>query len=357
MTKSLSEKINKLPKTPGVYFFKNKKQEIIYIGKAKNIRSRVKGHFINFKANQKNDGERTTIIPYRKIIDVDFIPTRSEKNALILESGLVKKHQPKYNIELKDDKNFIHIGFSNDTYPKIFTTRQPKKIKAQYIGPFVAGFETKKFLEIVRKLFPYRTCNNSVDKPCLYFHLGLCSAHKEKSKDYQKVVNGLKAMINIYNGRGSHIECYDISNTSGKLSVGSMITFKNNRPEKSLYRKFKIKTVSGSNDPASLKEIIDRRLSHKEWRYPDLIVVDGGRGQLSKLKNVPIPIIGIAKRAIGKRTKSSGTLFSPYGYGTVKIYQLPQTVRDTILKARDEAHRFAIKYHRNRRIKNYGLNR
>jgi excinuclease UvrABC nuclease subunit len=349
MTKKLRQTIKNLPTAPGVYFFKDKNEQIIYIGKAINIKKRVQSHFSS--QARKDRGWKNTIIDYSKIKDIDFIPTKTEKDALILESQLVKKHQPYYNLALKDDKNFLYIGFTNERYPKVFTTRQPKKIRAEYLGPFIAGHETKEFLTILRKFFPYRTCNNPPEKPCLYYHLGQCAAHKEKVVYYKYIVEGLKTFIKIYDGKGAHIECYDISNTSGSLSVGSMITFINNRPNKSLYRKFRIKTVSGSNDPESLREVLARRLNHPEWKLPGLVIVDGGRPQLSKIKGLPIPIIGIAKRASAKRTRISGTLYSPYSYGILKISQLPEIVSDTILRARDEAHRFAIKYHRARRIK------
>ncbi len=377
MNKAILSQIKNLPQTPGVYFFLDKNGQIIYIGKAINIKKRIQSHFSS--QAKKERGWRNTIIDYSKIKTIDLIPTKTEKDALILESQLVKKHQPYYNLALKDDKNFLYIGLTKETYPRVFTTRQPNKYNgltrietriaadnninvnpnnnprksASFVGPFVAGYETKEFLTTLRKLFPYKTCKNPVGKPCLYYHLGQCWAHLEKAKDYYKVVNGLKSLINIYNGKGAHIECYDISNTQGSLSVGSMVTFINNRANKSLYRKFKIKTVAGADDPRSLAEIIGRRMTHKEWKYPDLIIVDGGRAQLSKLKNFPIAIIGISKTDTVKRMKTSGTLYSPYGYGTVKLSKLPRIVSETILRARDEAHRFAITYHRLRRSRIY----
>ena len=409
MTKELKNTIKKLPQTPGVYFFKDKNEQIIYIGKAINIKKRIQSHFSS--QAKKERGWRNTIIDYSKIRTIDFIPTKTEKDALILESQLVKKHQPYYNLALKDDKNFLYIGFTKETYPRVFTTRQPNKYRRQtrkitqtdaeiiqrksasnpresadFIGPFIAGFETKEFLTNLRKLFPYRTCGarltgraksaealakadkNLIEHPCLYYHLGLCNAHLEKADQYHLVVAGLKALIKIYLADWSYnrsksesnpgsselrVECYDISNTQGSLSVGSMVTFINNRANKSLYRKFKIKTIAGADDPKSLAEIIGRRLTHKEWKYPDLIIVDGGRAQLSKLKNFPIAIISISKTDTAKRMKTSGTLYSPYSYSTVKLSRLPQIVSETILRTRDEAHRFAITYHRLRRSRIY----
>ncbi len=344
MTKTLAAQIKKLPQTPGVYFFKDRAQNVIYIGKAKNVKKRVESHFAR-------GGSSFNF--YSRVRSVDCVQTRSEKEALILESALVKKLQPKYNIELKDDKNFFFVAISHDTVPRIYLTHQPHKEKsrAECIGPFVSGKELKKFMRDIRKIFPYKTCNNRPEKPCLYYHMGLCSGHGEKLPTYPLVIAGLETLLRIYNGNPNKIECYDISNTSGSLSVGSLAALVNNRPAKKWYRKFKIKTVRGSNDPASLKEILSRRMNHPEWSYPDIAIVDGGKGQLSRLKDFPIPLIGITKRENAKRTKTLGSLVSPYGAGTVLMSALPAPVRDTILRARDEAHRFAISYHRHRRIK------
>jgi excinuclease UvrABC nuclease subunit len=363
MTKDIKKIIKNLPQSPGVYIFKDKNQKIIYIGKAVNIKKRVQSHFSS--QAKKERGKGGTIIDYTKVKSIDFIPTPTEKDAIILESKLIKRNQPIYNVESKDDKNFLYIGFTSEKYPKVFLTRQPNKYKNQtqnnknnqkqtptFIGPFILAKETKDFLNQIRKLFPYRTCNNPPEKPCLYYHMNLCWAHLKKAKYYKKIIAGLKAIINIYNGKNSHIECYDISNTQGEFSVGSMITFINNKPQKKLYRKFKVKTVFGINDPKSLEEIINRRLLHKEWKYPDLIIVDGGKTQISRLKNIPIPVIGISKRYLKKRTKNYGVIHSPYESSGLNILLLPDLVCDTILAARNEAHRFAIKYHRERKVKN-----
>ncbi|MFA6495078.1 MAG: GIY-YIG nuclease family protein [Candidatus Paceibacterota bacterium] len=366
MTKTLAAQIKKLPQTPGVYFFKDRAQNVIYIGKAKNVRKRVESHFAR-------GGSSFNF--YAQVRSVDCVQTRGEKEALILESALVKKLQPKYNIELKDDKNFFFVAISHDTVPRVYLTHQPNQKRrltqeepqinadnqrlsasnprpsASFIGPFVSGKELKYFMADIRKIFPYKTCKNKPENPCLYYHLGLCAGHREKLSAYPLVIAGLETLLRIYNGNPNKIECYDISNTSGSLSVGSLAALVNNRPAKKWYRKFKIKTVRGSNDPASLKEVLGRRINHPEWPYPDMVIVDGGKGQLSRLKNFPLPLIGITKREDAKRTKTLGSLVSPYGAGTVLMSALPTPVRDTILRARDEAHRFAIAYHRHRRIK------
>jgi len=381
MTASLSKKIKSLPIEAGVYLFKDGKGRILYIGKAKNIRKRVASHFVRRSEIFLNF--------YPKIRNIETISTRSEKNALILERQLIQRYQPFYNLDLKDDKNFFFVEFTREKLPRVHVTHQPKNT-ADIAGPFVYGKEFKEYLRTLRRLFPYRTCGarlkssraksaealppkadpplaeakedkKLIDKPCLYYHLGLCWAHKEKAASYHLVTAGLKTFLSLYAGKKTRLEAFDVSNTGGFLSVGSMVLFKNGRPDKSMYRRFKIKTVKGSDDPASLKEILMRRLAHAEWPYPDLIVVDGGRTQLSALKNLPIPVIGLAKlgrpritstlkRGV-RRTKNTGVLWSPYGSGPVRLDMLPEFVKTTLLALRDEAHRFAITYHRRRRVK------
>lgn len=352
--KQIKELIASLPPKPGVYIFKNNREEILYIGKAKNIKKRVRGHFTKNDSSQQH-------VPYSRIAQIDFIPTRSEANALVLERQLVQRHQPKYNVELKDDKNFFFVAFSNDTLPKIFLTHQPQKY-SDTIGPFVYGKELKTYFKHLRVLFPYRTCRNKAENPCLYFHLGLCAAHGKQAESYPQIIEGLKTFLRLYAQKKTRIEAYDISNTQGSLSVGSMVSFKNARPDTSSYRKFKIRTVSGSNDVLSLREIITRRLAHTEWTYPDLIVLDGGKSQLSGFKNFALPVVALAKLGNARfslsslkrstsRSQTKGVLWTPYGISSLSLDVLPAHVKKALLLLRDEAHRFAIGYHRKRRIK------
>jgi len=352
VTKKLREQITSLPQKPGVYIFKDIHEKILYIGKAKNIKKRIQSHFL-----KKERGDQ--LIPYGRIKNIEYILTRSERNALILERQLVQKHQPKYNVELKDDKNFFFVSFSDDLFPKISLTHQPKTEK-NVIGPFVYGKEFKEYFKNLRRIFPYRTCKSKPEKPCLYYHMGLCNAHLAKTKSYPLVCEGLKIFLALYAGKPTTLEAYDISNTQGSLSVGSMVSFKNGRPNKTLYRMFKIKTVKGSNDALSLQEVIQRRLAHKEWELPNLIVIDGGKGQLSKIKNLPIPIIALAKlgnprlsvslKKSTKRAQTKGVLWSPYGTSSLSLDPLPKHVKNILLSLRNEAHRFAIAYHRKRRM-------
>jgi excinuclease ABC subunit C len=159
--------LNKLPKSSGVYCFTNKKEEVLYIGKASNLRKRVKDHFQNPTLKEEfflNETEK-----------IGYIKTDSEISALILEANLIKKYKPKFNIVWRDDKNYFFVGMTKEKYPQIFITHQPQKItNAEFVGPFVDGKAIKESLKILRKIFPFRSCKKIPKRPCLWYHLGYC---------------------------------------------------------------------------------------------------------------------------------------------------------------------------------------
>jgi len=347
MKEKIRQKIKKLPQSPGVYIFKNSLDKILYIGKAKNIKKRVASHFSAKKSWPENFLD--------KINEIDYIECENEKQATLLEAELIKKYQPKYNIEWKDDKNYFFIGITKEDFPRIFITHQTiknpnlAKQDAEYLGPFIKGKELKKFLAEVRKILPFRSCKNLPKKPCLYYSLKLCPApciHKRQKKKYQKIVESLKTIFEIYSGKSLRIEGYDISNISGTLATGSMVVFENSKEKKSEYRKFKIKKVKGQNDVGSLREVLLRRIKHKDWKKPNLIILDGGKGQLKAAKNIEIPVLALAKIK-----KHSGKLYSPFSKNSALLDKLPQDLKNLFLQVRDEAHRFAISYHKLRRKK------
>jgi len=165
-------KISQLPKSPGVYAFKNK--EILYIGKAANIRERVKNHF-------QQPAYRDNLF-INQVSKIGYIKTKSEIEALIFEANLIKKYQPKYNVVWRDDKNYFFVGMTNEDFPRIFLTHQPNPISNlqftiyNFAGPFVDGKALKQTLKILRKVFPYRSCKTLPNRPCLWYHLGRCPA-------------------------------------------------------------------------------------------------------------------------------------------------------------------------------------
>ena len=164
------ENLNKIPKVPGVYCFLNEK-EILYIGKAANLRERIKNHFQqpSFKDYLFLD----------KVEKIGYIKTGSEIEALILEANLIKKYQPKFNVIWRDDKNYFFVGITNEDFPRIFLSHQKKlknkeELKTTFIGPFVDGKALKQTLKILRKIFPFRSCKKLPKRPCLWYHLGYC---------------------------------------------------------------------------------------------------------------------------------------------------------------------------------------
>ena len=300
-------KNSQFPKSPGIYAFK-KNGEFLYIGKAANLRERVKQHpKLMSLAGQ-----------------LGYIKSTTDTEALLLEARLIKEYQPKYNIIWRDDKNYFFIGITKELFPRIFITHQTKnkgqkpRVKSSFIGPFVSGRKLKEKLKELRKIYPYRTCENLPEKPCLWYHINQCPAPcLFKSK---------------------RVEAYDISNIQGKNATGSMVTFVNGKPDKNLYRRFKIRLSNKPNDVAMIKQVLLRRFNHPEWGLPDLILIDGGKAQL----NAALSIIKIPAMALAKKRNE---LYMKNLEKPVLLKDLPREVFNVILQLRDEAHRFARKYH------------
>jgi excinuclease ABC subunit C len=384
-----------LPDSAGVYLFKDKTGQVIYVGKAASLKTRVSSYWRNgdVKAQSQVD----------EAVAVDFITTPTVIEALILEANLIKKYSPKYNIKGKDNKTFLYVAFPKADFPTPVLIREQDLTASWYpsvFGPFTSASSIRIALTILRGIFPWG-CDKLRSKPCFYYQIkrcpGVCAGLADKKK-YQKTIKNLimffegkkekviknleKEMVMLSKQENfedaailrdqinalnhikdvaliredypqekieQRIEGYDISNISGKMAVGSMVVFTNNEPDKNEYRKFKIKTVSGVNDTAMLAEVLERRFSHPEWKFPNLILIDGGTGQVNSAKkvlkklNIKIPVAGIAK---GPKRKNNILVCSA---SDRRIFQKNHRL---LLRVRDEAHRFAIKYHRSlRKIK------
>ncbi|MFA6027716.1 MAG: excinuclease ABC subunit UvrC [Patescibacteria group bacterium] len=407
----LAKKLKNLPKTPGVYIFKNKQRNILYVGKAKNLRSRVRSYF-----QKSRETTAWQIIMRRQINDLEIIKVESEDDALVLENELIKKFKPRFNIMLKDDKGYLYVEITAEDYPRVLLVRQPNfKNGSAFFGPYPSAKSLRLVHKLLHRVFPFRTCHKLPKKPCLEFYMNRCSApckNKISQKQYQNMIkktidffegknqaiykitekkmrtaahheqfekaalyrNQLQAIdrlkeiiktpedylkkyyeqkhLNIPQGLKQlaaglrlnnlkRVEIFDISNIQGKFAVGSMVVFTNGLPDKNNYRKFKIKTVFQSNDTAMMKEVIKRRLRHNEWGRPDLIMLDGGAGQLSAclslIKKANIPVIALAKR--------EEEIYQAEQKDTLRLK--PNTAGYFLLqRMRDEAHRFAITYYR-----------
>ncbi|MGC9603292.1 MAG: GIY-YIG nuclease family protein [Minisyncoccia bacterium] len=383
-----------LPDTPGVYIFRNGAGKILYIGKAGNLKRRVSSYFL-----RPHDYRIQKLVSEIKKIECKKTDTAIE--ALILEAELIKKHQPQYNIREKDDTSFLFVEIVNEMFPRVLLVRGKDKPKGKRYGPFTSSAQAREALKIIRRIFPFSTHETGklLRRPCFDYQLGLCpgtcignfsrTEYLKNIKNLElffegkkkKIIQNLKkemaaasrgmeyekadkfkrqlfalqhiqdvAFINepgIQNAKiGEHrIEGYDISNISGISAVGSMVVFKNGKPDKNEYRKFKIKTIFKSDDTGMLKEILVRRFRN-DWPKPELILIDGGRGQVNAAKEVlnklalRIPIVGLAK---GPERKKNELI------GKIPVF----TDLKTLIRIRDEAHRFAVSYHKMVRGRNF----
>ncbi|MCK5056492.1 MAG: excinuclease ABC subunit C [Candidatus Aminicenantes bacterium] len=503
-----------IPDSTGCYIFKDRAGKIIYIGKAKSLRKRVNSYFQK-KSNRLDTKTGHLVL---NIASVDFIVTINEVEALILESNLIKKHNPKYNINLKDGKHFAYISVTTGKFPRLSVVRN-KAGKGEFFGPFVSAAARDYILSVVNKTFQLRTCKKMPANPCLRFRIKLCRApcagkineaeytgkirrarlvlrgktkeliegmneemkkassdlNFEHALELRNQVEAVKTLqerqnmdrkkrydediinyfvkndrvylmfFNVYKGilenkqeyefdyrddffeeflvryyaenpipselivpepideallsflrtkgeKAVHvkvpekgekrqllelvkknieitffgdrlklkdlqrrlrmhevpavIECFDISHLSGTATVASLVQFRNGRPDKSNYRRFKIKTISGIDDTGSIREVVGRRysrLSREKAAMPGLVIIDGGQGQLNaalgelQKLNLKIPAISIAKR-----------FEEIYVPGLEKPLRLNRKSKalQLIRQIRDEAHRFAIAYNR-----------
>jgi excinuclease ABC subunit C len=553
--------LSTLPVKPGCYIMKNADGKVIYVGKAINLKNRVRSYF---HKDAGHDHKTRRLV--RDIVDLEWILVGSELEALILEMNLIKRHRPHYNIRMKDDKRYPYIKIHwGEDFPRVTVTRQMQEDGARYFGPYTSAWAVHQTLDVLRRIFPYLTCDRDITgrdaRACLYFDIKLCTApcigaidregYRQVISDLQDFLNGrsdpilvrlqhkmekasqdlqferaavlrdqLKALTNIMErqkvvfatdyvdsdviamardnneacvqvffirggkligreyfvlegtedtldkevmaefvkqfyteaafipgqvllpqeieeaqiiqqwlrGRsGGHkveivvphegqpqelvrmaaenasetlqslrtqwqsdthrqeqalaelqkafklaeppnrIECYDISNTQGTASVGSMVVFSQGVPDKKLYRRFNIETVSGPDDFASMEEVLTRRF--RRWQaaqdkgsepgtkpdasfslLPDVLIVDGGKGQLSRAVRVldkyglldRLTVVGLAKQ--------EEELFFPNRSRPLVLPRHSQGLY-LIQRIRDEAHRFAITAHRNRRSK------
>ncbi|HSH31109.1 MAG TPA: excinuclease ABC subunit UvrC [Candidatus Saccharimonadales bacterium] len=432
---TLSEKLASLPAEPGVYFFKDANRKIIYIGKAAVLKNRVSSYF---QASKHHDPK--TVLLVAEIADLDWITVASEVEALFLESEFIKRYKPKYNIDLKDEKQFIYIKITTaEPFPVISYVRRPLDDRSTYFGPFTSSDAVRRAMKMLRKVFPYVTHATWPARGCLQSHLGLCPGPEEgkiSSRDYKRNIRNLilylsgqkdkllkaiekdmqaaakkrdfetaayarnqlrdlqalgkkmifgdtesfdlsrdQALVGLADRLGlkgvpRRIEAYDISHISGTDNVASMIVFTDGVPNRDQYRRFKMR-LRGNDDFAHMREVMARRFGmgsgrQEDWPKPDLILIDGGRGQLAAAlgvldeRGIHIPAIGLAKREeeIIRRSGFVDRISPERAQNNANPnYELRSSNYETILlpksshvlqllqRVRDEAHRFAVTYH------------
>ena len=205
---SLEQKLKEIPVSAGVYLYKDSAGKIIYIGKAKRLRSRVRSYF------QARPFDRKTDALVRQIADVEFIVTDNEVEALILEATLTKKHKPRYNVNLKDDKSYPHLKLTvNEPFPKVVITRRIQKDGAVYFGPFLPASMARKTIDLINRTFQLRTCDIEIDgkapRPCLEYHIKRCLGPCVKGlctpAEYQEAVRDVRLLL-----EGRNTELADI---------------------------------------------------------------------------------------------------------------------------------------------------
>lgn len=548
----LRDRVREFPTQSGVYLMKSQVGKIIYVGKAKNIRSRVSSYF-----GERVDRTAKTKFLMSHAREIEYILTKTEVDAFLLEASLIKKHRPKYNIRLKDDKAYPYIQLTwQDKFPRLYVARRVKKDGSLYFGPYTSGLAVHGTIRLLNRTFKVRDCTDGVfrtrKRPCLTHQIGRCNApctglaspgeyrmdvegaldflrgkdeelveklsarmmeaaKEEKFEVAAKLRDSVRAIeailerqsvvsssdhrdhdavgyfgddrgtlietVHVRQGRvigtrahffpllnaddatedarewlvsflnqyyedniipdevlltvdiglemtklfetvlrsrasketvvrfptedygrslvemanqnaKAHfekyvtkseekkkgleeiqsklslpslplrIECYDISNFQGKESVASQVVFEDGVPNKDQYRRYKIKTVEGSNDYASMKEVLSRRFGHTEYEDPQLIVIDGGKGQLGVAVKVldeigrnDLPVVGLAKaRTQGEfddaEIRSTEERFFLPGRSNPVTFRPNSEAYHILVGIRDEAHRFAITYHR-----------
>ncbi|MBC3899107.1 excinuclease ABC subunit UvrC [Acetobacterium malicum] len=214
------EKLKDLPQNPGVYIMRNNNGEIIYVGKAINLRNRVRQYF--HSASQLTS---KTVVLVSHIETIETIVTDSEMEALILECNLIKTHHPRYNILLKDDKSYPWIRLTvNEEYPRIMMTREYKKDGAKYFGPFTSSYAVKNTIEAILKIYPLKTCNRQVvygkktGRPCLNYHIGQCQAPCQGNVSKEKYARDIQSILDILNGRHPDL----IKNLNKKMTEAAL---------------------------------------------------------------------------------------------------------------------------------------
>jgi excinuclease ABC subunit C len=543
----LQRKLDLIPPEPGVYLLRDKSGKVLYVGKAKSLRSRVRAYF-------RDGGDTRFQVRFlmSRVKDFETLVTASEKEALILENNLIKQYRPRYNIRLKDDKSYLSAKVTKHAWPRIMVTRKIVKDGGRYFGPFGSADGLRETIDVIRKVFPLRTCSDAVfrnrARPCLEYQIKRClgpcclpvnreeyqrhldaaimllegrdlellkamrermkqhaeklefeeaarlrdrvraiektvekqtvlhhwgidqdifglyreggfieaivlmvrrgkltstqswsfedlefsdedvladlltqfyaggrylpdevllpvqledaevraellterrgrkvtvmvpqrggksrllqmanenarqsfAARRDSEKTRERMLEELRSKLRLRN-TPKRIECYDISNLQGSMVVASQVVFDEGQPRKDLYRRYRIRTVEGQDDFASMTEVLTRRLARavKDQEYPDLIVVDGGKGQLNMAMAVmgqiglvdQIDVIGLAKQHVlndpRARTvvKSEERVFLPNRKDPVILKQNSNALF-LLVRIRDEAHRFAITYNR-----------
>lgn len=408
-----------IPSVPGVYLMKDSGGEVIYVGKAANLRTRVRSYF-----NRRADMPKIEVLKTR-IADIEYIATPTEVEALLLEATLVARYDPRYNTLLKDDKSYPLLKITREKYPRIAVTRDKRDTHAQYYGPYTDARLLRQAVGLINSIFPIRKCRRLPKRACLYYFLKQClgpcvdpsvgdeyarniteieeflkgskksfiaylsqrmeeASAKYKYEEAARFKEQIQALETIRLKRFRHydptrsislsgslelkrvlglkkvpqrIVCLDVSNTSGTHAVASKVSFFRELPDTDEYRRFKIRESAAIDDYRMIGEALRRMIrslkEKREKNVPDLIMIDGGKGHLQSALRVldtegctHIPVIALAKRF--------EQVYCPSARDPVPLVE-GGLAHNLLRRIRDEAHRFAITYHRSMRAKSMQL--
>src|SRR5579884_3009691 len=429
-----AEKVKLFPTTPGVYLMKDAQGRVLYVGKAKNLRSRA-SHY--FTAAALEDRRTADLVPL--IADVDYLPADSEVDALLLEARLIKDIQPRFNVELKDDKSFPYLQIrSREEFPRVEFTRTPRRRGVRLYGPFTSAKSLRAAIQVLQRIFKFRTCSLDIKeddprwrwfRPCILHNIRQCTApcnFRVTKEEYRKQIRALRLVLEgkknrliremeremeeaskalqferaarlrddiaALQGLGQRgnverdvqpevfpidpkkglvglrkvlglsqtprtIEGVDIAHLGGSDTVASLVSFIDGLPFKPGYRRFRIKSVQGIDDFASIREVVTRRFRNagraggvnppgngdEEQIFPDILLIDGGKGQLNAAQDA-FAVLGVEPPCLISLAKREEEIYRPDEAEPLRLSRHAAALR-LLQYVRDEAHRFAQHYH------------
>ncbi len=431
-----SEKVKGFPCTPGLYLMKDGQGRVLYVGKAKNLRSRASHYFTKAAAEDQRTADLVPLIE-----DIDFIPTETEVDALLMEARLIKDIQPRFNVDLKDDKTFPYLQIRvREEFPRVEFTRSPRRKGVRLYGPFTSAKSLRAAMQVLQRIFQFRTCGLDISekdpqwrwfRPCLLHSIRQCTApcnFRVSKNDYRKQIKrlcmvldgkkekllkrmeaemveasqlmqfekaarlrdeiqalrnlslrgqvdknvqpevfqidpkkgllGLKKILGLRETPRS-IEGIDIAHLGGDETVASLVSFLDGLPFKPGYRRYKIQSVQGVDDFASIREVVSRRFREMAFQrpgqneavFPDIILIDGGKGQLNAALEV-FRMMGREPPCLISLAKREEEIYRPGESEPIRLSRHSASLR-LLQYVRDEAHRFAQHYHHLLRRKKY----
>jgi excinuclease ABC subunit C len=417
------EKAKQFPPAPGVYIMKDAQGRVLYVGKAKNLRNRASHYFTKAAAEDMRTADLVKLIE-----DIDFLTAESEVDALLLEARLVKDIQPRFNVELKDDKSFPYLQIrTREEFPRVEFTRTPRHKGVRLYGPFTSAKSLRAAIQVLQRIFKFRTCTLDISsedrrwrwfRPCILHSIRQCTApcnFRVSREDYRKQIRSLclvlegkkarllremeeemrqssatlqferaarlrdeieslknlgkrgdvdkdvqpevfyieprKGMIGLRKVLGLRetprtIEGVDIAHLGGNETVASLVRFIDGLPFKPGYRRYRIRSVEGVDDFASIREVIARRFRRQRLEedvFPDILLIDGGKGQLSAAQDA-FRILGVEPPCLISLAKREEEVYRLGEAEPLRLSRHAAALR-LLQYVRDEAHRFAQHYH------------